>query len=254
MNNMLRLCLLPVLLIAMASAPSMIWAQHTKHSYEGPGNWFVGIDLGTSLALNENVSFSNALHTEVPSSTIQFGRSLTPVWSLRVTGGVSSQMGHPSAVAKKFLPEMFTDYQFFCAISTFDVMFNLSNCLRPYNTRNWFDFYIIAGGGGLYRFYVDRKVRSWYSDVYPVHSNRFWYWTGKLGFEGAWHVSRSLDIVAELDVHATDNAYNGVTGGTFPVDIFVSPRVGSVYYFNNGKRRHRFANIKKYHRFWKELN
>lgn len=250
---MLRFCWVFALLMMLVTTPAA-WAQSHKRSYEGPGNWFIGVDGGVSLALNENVTADNVMHVHVPSGSIQLGRTFTPRWSMRVTGGVSSQIGHPSKVAVQYKPKMFTDYHFYTAITTMDVMLNLSNCFRRYDTRNWFDGYLVVGGGGLFRFNVDEKVKYWYIDVYPVEYNNYWFWTAKVGFEGAWHISRTCDLTAEFDVFASDNAYNGVVGSPMFCDFFLSPRIGIVYYLGNRRHRHRFANPPVEHKYWTELN
>lgn len=254
MNRMLRFCWVLYLLLCLLSAPLSGVAQILGRSYEGPGNWFFGVNMGASLAMNENVTFDNFFHTEIPSGSIQLGRTLSPLWNMRVTGMVSSQMGHPSKVAMQYKPDMFSDYRFFAAITTFDVMLDLSNCFRSYDTRNWFDAYLVFGGGGLYRFNVDEKVRYWYTDIYPVEANNYWFWTAKVGFEGAWHVSRGWDLVAEIDIHVTDNVYNGVVGTSRKWDPFVVLQMGMVYYFKNSRHRHHYANPPIVHKYWTELN
>lgn len=250
---MLRLCWVTTLLIMLVSAPAS-WAQKHKRSYEGPGNWFIGIEGGTTHALSENAAQFDVMHVKVPSGSIQLGYLFTPRLGIRATGGVYSQFGYPSKLSVQMFPEMFEEYHFYSAITTVDLLLNLTNCFRPYDVRNWFDLSLVFGGGGLFRFNTDEKVRYWYLDIYPVNSNNFWFWTARVGIKGDWHVARSMDVSAELDFHATDNAYNGVVGTSHPYDVFVSPRLGVVYYFGNSKHRHRFANRQKVHRYWKELN
>lgn len=250
---MLRFCRVILLLVLLFAAPSS-WAQGNKRSYEGPGNWFVGVNIGSSLAMNENVTADNFYHTEIPSGSFQFGRTLTPYLSLRAMGVISSQMGYPSRVAVQYKPEMFSAYRFYAAIATVDAMLNLSNCFRRYDTRNWFDCYLVVGGGGLFRFNVDEKVRYWYTDIYPVAANNYWFWAAKAGIEGAWHVSRSWDLKAEFDVYASDNEYNGVAGSSRILDPFMVIQLGVTYYLPNGQRRHRFANPPIVHKYWTELN
>ena len=253
MSTVLRFCRFATLMLLLSSA-LVCRAQKHDRTYLGPGNWFVGIDVGTSLSLAENVIYDNFYKTELPSGSIQNGRTITPKWSLRVTAEISSQLGHPSAGAAKYLPDMFSPYQFVVGIGTFDVMINLANFFRKYNTRNWYDGYLVFGGGQLYRFYVDDKVDDWYEDIYVVDRFNHRYWTAKIGYEAAWHIMRSSDLTFEVDFHATDNAYNGVAGGTQKVDFFVSARIGIVYYIPNGQHRQRFANPRIYHRYWTELD
>lgn len=253
MNCKLRFCWVISLLVFLITAPTMK-AQNRGRGYEGPGNWFFGIDAGTSLAMNENVQFENFFHTKLPSGSLQLGRTLTPRWSVRAEGMISPQIGYPSKVAVQYKPQMFTEYNFYAAIATLDVMLNISNCFRKYDTRNWFDAYFVVGGGGLFRFNVDEKVRYWYTDIYPVAANNYWFWTAKMGFEGAWHVARGWDLISSIEVFAADNAYNGVVGSSLPCDFFMSMRIGTVYYFNNSRSRHRFANPPVVHKYWTELN
>lgn len=274
MDKVIRICQLMALIVLLGSA-STCWAQDFRNPYkqkardyeghvtsytdpgsvyEGPGNWFVGIDIGTSLSFSENVTYDNFYKTNIPSGNIVIGRTLTPKWSLRVSVGISSQVGNPSAGAVRYIPDMFSGYNFVMTVGTFDVMFNITNCFRKYNTRNWYDGYIVVGGGQLYRFYVDDKVKDWYEDIYVVDTFNHRYWTAKLGYQSAWHIMRECDLTFDLDFHATDNAYNGVEGGNRKVDFFVSARIGIVYYVPNSMKRHRFANPRRYHRYWTELN
>ena len=253
MSTFLRFCRITTLLLLLASV-SVCRAQKSDRTYLGPGNWFVGIDVGMGFSMAENTKNGNFFKTELPSGTIQIGRTLTPKWSLRLTGGVSSQLGRPPAAAMKYLRDMYSPYQFVLGVGTFDVMLNLANCFRKYNSRNWYDGYLVIGGGELYRFYVDDKVDEWYEDIYVVDRSKEWYWTAKIGYEAAFHIMRACDLTFEVDFHATDNAYNGVTGGSQSLDFFVTAKLGIVYYIPNGQHRQRFANPRKYHRYWTELN
>ncbi len=253
MITVVRFHRLAMVLIMLASA-SICWAQKKDRSYEGPGNWFMGIDVGSSLSLAENVDYSNFYRTRIPSGSVQFGRTLTPKWSVRLSAAISAQMGNPSSGAIRYLPDVFSPYQFVLAIGTFDVMLNLANVFRKYDSRNWYDGYLVIGGGQLYRFYVDDKVNDWYEDIYPVMSYNHRYWTAKVGYEAAWHIRRSCDLTFEIDFHVTDNAYNGVVGGSQSFDFFTMAKLGIVYYIPNGKHRQRFANPRRYHQYWTELN
>lgn len=239
-------------LLLFALLPWIGWAQ--KKSYEGPGNWFVGMDVGASLAMAENVTYEDFFKSEIPSGSIQLGRTLAPWLGLRLLAGCYSQMGHASKVAIKYEPKTYTPYRFYTGIGTMDVMLNLSNMCRRYDVRNWFDGYFILGGGALYSFGFDKKVDAWDAEIYPVNSEELLTWTGKAGLMGAWHVARAWDLTAELDVHATENAYNGVVDRPDrQVDFFLSCRIGMTYYLKNGKGRHRYANPKVVHKFWKDL-
>ncbi len=240
-----------ILILAVAAIPFGVMGQ--KH-YEGPGNWFVGIDAGVSLAMNENVTAENFYHTEIPSGSIVLGRTITPYFGLRLSAGVYSQLGHPHEKAVKFDPETYDDYLFYAGSGSLDLMLNFANWFRRYDVRNWFDAYLILGGGMLYKFGLDKKVDEWPGYVYPVDSQDKWFWNAKAGLMGAWHVSRACDFTAEIDCFFTDDAYNGVMSKTSnKIDVFLSPRVGIVYYFKNSKGRHRYANItKNRHIYWKD--
>lgn len=239
------------LLFVMAMMPILLLAQRKK-SYEGPGNWFFGFDAGTSLAMAENVTAEDFFLTEIPSGSVTLGRTMTPWASLRLSAGFQSQIGHASKVAVKYEPETFTPYRYHVAVGTMDLMLNVTNWFRRYDVRNWFDCYWILGGGVLYTFGMDKKVDAWDEEIYPVNSEELLTWTGKTGFEGAWHVNRAWDLTAELDVHATENAYNGVVDRIDrKMDFFLSLRVGMTYFFKNGKERHRYANPAKKHNYWK---
>lgn len=229
--------------------------QQGRKSYQGPGNWFVGFDVGTTLSMAENVDSEDFLKTKVPSGSIQLGRTLSPWVSLRMTAGFYSQLGHASKVAMKFEPEKYTPYRFHAAAGTMDVMLNVTNMCRKFDERNWFDGYLIMGGGALYSFGFDKKVDAWDEDIYPVNSEELLTWTGRVGLMGAWHVANGWDLTTELDVHATENAFNGVVDSSSrKMDFFSTLRIGMTYYFGNGKGRHRYANPKVVHKYWKDLD
>ncbi len=245
MHRTTKLLITLVVFIAM---PFLVLAQ--KH-YEGPGNWFVGIDAGVSLALNENVTAKNFYHIKIPSGSIVLGRTITPYWGLRLSAGVYSQLGYPHQKAVDYDPETYKDYQFYAGSGSLDLLLNLCNLFRPYDVRNWFDLYFVAGGGVLYSFGMDKKVDEWPDYIYPVNSEELFTWNAKTGFLGAWHITRASDFTFEIDCFFTDNAYNGVVDHTDRAfDLFVSPRVGIVYYFRNSKGRHRYANTQKRRHYW----
>jgi len=240
-----------ILLTSIATVPLVAMGQ--KH-YEGPGNWFVGIDAGVTLAMNENVTPSNFFHTEIPSGSITIGRAITPFWGLRLSAGFYSQLGHPHEKAVAYDSETYNDYRFHTGVGSLDLMLNMTNWFRPYDVRHWFDAYLIAGGGVLYSFGMDKKVDEWPEYIYPVDSKELLTWSAKAGMMGAWHTARSCDLTFEIDCFFTENAYNGVVDEkTRKVDMFLSPRIGIVYYFKNSKGRHRFANAPKKHRFWRNI-
>lgn len=236
-----------LLLLLIATVPVTALGQK---AYEGPGNWFVGIDAGAAFAMNENVTGDNLFKVRMPSGSIVLGRMFNPYWGLRLSAGVYSQLGHPYKKAVLYDPEMFSDYLFYAGSGSLDVMLNLANLCRKYDVRNWFDAYLIAGGGMLYTFGMDKKVDEWPDYMYPVNSQNLWCWNAKVGFMGAWHMNRACDFTAELDVFMTENAYNGVADDVNKVDLFMSFRVGVVYYFTNSKGRHRYANPPK-RKYWK---
>lgn len=235
-------------------ATTAVWSQAFKHDYEGKGSWFLGFDLGTSLSVNENVHYADLFKTRIPTGGVVLGRTLTPRWSFRVSALCSSQIGHAPDPIYKTDKELYKPYDFYTAVGTFDLMLNVTNCFRHYDSRNWFDFYLVFGGGEIYRFGVSDHAKKWHHNVYPVDSDNAWFWTGKVGVETAWHVRRSLDLTAEVDLYATDNAYNGVSRPGRPCDWFLSVRLGLVYYLPNFQHRHRFANPKKPHLHWTNLN
>lgn len=240
-----------ILLIVIALLPGLLMAQKRK-SYEGPGNWFFGLDAGTSLAMAENVTAEDFFLTEIPSGSLVLGRTLSPWMGMRLTAGFQSQLGHASKVAVKYEPDTFTPYRYNLALGTIDVMLNVTNLCRRYDVRNWFDCYWIVGGGVLYSFGMDKKVDSWDAEIYPVNSEELLTWTGKTGLMGAWHTTRAWDLTVELDLHATDNAYNGVIDRIDrKMDFFLSMRIGMIYFFENRKGRHRYANPAKVHKYWK---
>ena len=241
-----------ILLITIATMPFMARGQKR---YEGPGNWFVGIDAGVALAMNENVTGKNFFHTKIPSGSITLGKTITPYWGLRLSAGFYSQIGHPHEKAIEYDKDTYGDYRFHTASGSLDLMLNMTNWFRPYDVRNWFDAYLIAGGGVLYTFGMDKKVDAWPSYVYPVNSEELLTWNAKTGIMAAWHANRACDVTFEVDCFFTDNAYNGVVDNpSRSIDLFLSPRIGVVYYFKNSKGRHRYANIAKNHRYWRGLN
>lgn len=250
---MLRIRWVSLSLMFLTSV-SAAWSQAFRHDYEGSGSWYIGLNAGNSLSMNENVHYSDLFTTKVPSASVILGRTFTPRWSLQFEGGISPQRGHAPEVAIKYKPQLYTPYDFYCAIVEGDVKLNLLNCFRAYDSRNWFDFNLVCGCGELFKFGMSEKVRQWQVDVYPVDAENYWFWTAKVGLEGAWHIRRSADLIADMNIYATDNAYNGVRGSNRFCDWFFTMRVGVLYYLTNLQHRHRFANQKRPHLFWQELD
>ena len=229
-------------------------ATSTGKSYVGPGNWFMGLEVGTSLAMAENVSAEDFFKTKVPSGSLQIGRTLNPWVSLRLMASIYPQLGHASAIAMRYDKETYTPYQYYAATGTLDAMLNIVNMCRKFDARNWFDGYLVLGGGALYSFGFDKKVELWDPEIYPVNSEELLTWVGKAGLMGSWHVAKAWDLTSEIDFNATENAFNGVVDREDrKLDFFLSLKIGMTYYFGNGKGRHHYANPKKEHRYWKDL-
>ena len=72
MTTIMRFCRLTTMLLLLATV-SVCRAQKSDRTYLGPGNWFVGIDVGTGLSLAENVIHDNFYKTRLPSGSIQLG-------------------------------------------------------------------------------------------------------------------------------------------------------------------------------------
>lgn len=253
MKKMTRIIYILFLLILLLPA-SKSWAQKAGFDYEGPGSFFFGVDFGASLSMNENIRYADAFKTEIPSAGVQFGYAFTPLWSARLSGLFSSQLGHPSAIVIKYNPTLYKTYGYNAFVVDADVMLNLTNCFRPYNSRNVLDFYAILGVGSLYTFGFDKFIDDWDKELFAASSESLTLWNAKAGFNFAWHMTRAYDLQAEIDVFATDNKFNGIQGLNRPFDWFTSMRIGVVYYFHNGMNRQRFANPRKPHFYWKELD
>lgn len=252
MKKMTRYVHILLLLIFLLPA-STCWAQKAGFDYEGPGSFFFGLDFGTSLSMNENIRYEDAFQTRIPSAGMQFGYAITPKWSARVTGLFSSQLGHPSKIVIKYNPNLYKTYQYNAMVVDADVMLNLTNCFRRYDSRNSMDLYAILGAGSLYTFGFDQFIDDWDKDLFAASSESLTLWNVKAGFNFAWHMTRAYDLQSEVDVFATDNKFNGIQGHNRPFDWFLSLRIGIVYYFHNGMNRQRFANPRKPHFYWKEL-
>lgn len=222
--------------------------------YDGPGNWFVGIDFGSGMSMAENVKAEDFFSTKVPSGSLQLGRTFNPWVGMRLAAGCYPQFGHPSKVAQKYEPKVYSSYAFYSATGTLDMLLNVTNMCRKYDERNWFDANLVLGGGALYSFGFDKKVKTWDEQIYPVDDNELLTWVAKVGLMGSWHVAEAIDLNTEFDVFATDNAYNGVIDSSNrPVDFFSSIRIGFTYFFGNKKGRHRLGNTPLEHRYWKNL-
>lgn len=247
------------LTLLILAAPSG-WAQESARDYEGPGNFFVGFDLGSSFSIAENISSEDLYKTVVPTVSTTLGYHFTPRFGIRLAAMLTSQRGHASDKAiewdKDNESNLYRPYMFYAATASLDLMLNLSNCFRQYDARHWFDAYLVAGGGQLYTFGFDSdRLEKWDSEITDkVDPNSYRYWQFKVGLEGAWHVARSCDLTVELDYYFAENAYNGMVGSSRTFDFFPSIRIGVAYYLPNMKNRHRFANPKVLHPYWKELN
>ena len=241
------------LVLIMIAAPSLR-AQRNNPTYEGPGAFFIGADIGTSLALNENVKYDDVFKTYIPSVSGYFGYMFTPRWSVRLTGLYTSQYGHPSKIAQSYDKNLYKAFTYSAVGINLDLMLNLMNCFRRYDSRHRFDLYWIIGGGELYTFGFDDRVKDFRPEIFAADPHSELFWNAKTGFDLAWHMNRSWDLMTELDVFMTDNKFNGIEARNRQFDWFLSLRIGTVYYFRNGKGRHRFANPKILHKYWTELN
>lgn len=241
------------LLFLFALHNHVMRAQENKKDYEGPGVWFASMSVGTSLAYNENVHSTDIFKTKLPSGDICLGRLFTPRWGAQLNMGISAQIGYPPTLAITYLSSLYKPYEFYSATATADVLLNLTNYFRRYDSRNWFDGYVIAGGGILYRFFTESFVKNWYEDVYAIQSDAKAFWLSHIDLVGAFHSTRYLDLKITVGVNCTDNAYNGRVDHSRP-DFFLSLKAGVIYYFANSRKRHRFANPPIEHKYWRNLN
>lgn len=255
------------IIILFALSATMAKSQDDARKYEGPGNFFIGADLGTSISLAEHINSSELFKTHLPSVTGVLGYHFTPIWSFRLQAMFSAQIGQTGIVtdpkSDEFVnygpdfalnPQLYRPYDFYAAVASADLMFNLTNSLRRFDSRNYFDLYLVAGAGQLYTFGFSERLKDYDPEIFFVDPNSYRHWQFKAGLEGAWHISRSCDFTAELDCFFAKNAYNGQRGSDKEFEPFVSFRLGVVYYFRNSKQRHRFANPRVLHPYWKELN
>jgi len=241
------------IILFLLSAP-LVEAQNKVKDYIGPGNFFIGAEIGSSVSIAD---FTEGADIALTPPTIggTLGYHFNPYFGLRLQGLIISQRGHASEAAEALDSEVYKPYNFYALVGSLDGMLNVTNLFRTYDTRNVFDAYAVAGFGQLYTFGFSSHIKNWDPEVYFADYNSYRHWQWKIGIEGAWHLNRAFDITGEFDWFFTQSAYNGNKWhASSDLAHFPSLRVGAVYYFRNARQRHRFGNQKVLHPYWKELN
>lgn len=241
------------IILCLVSAP-LLMAQTSVKDYVGPGNFFISAEVGTSISIAD-YSKGEDIFSTPPSIGGTLGYHFTPYFGMRLQGLIISQRGHATDKAVALDPELYKPYNFYAMVGSLDAMLNLANLCRTFDTQNKFDCYAIGGFGQLYTFGFDDRMNQWDTEVFFADPNGYRHWQWKVGVECAWHLNRMFDFTAEFDWFFTKSAYNGNKWhATGDVAHIPSLRVGFTYYFRNARQRHRFANQKVLHPYWKELN
>lgn len=229
---MLGVLLLAVMLFA---CPETVSAQRNAPKHKG-GDFYVGVATGFSQSLAENAVNTDFISHQLPSANVLIGYNFTPVFGLRLTGGINAQTSRTSKAAHKALPEVYGNgrYGFNTMTGTLSGLVNVTNLFFDYNPDRPTSWSLVFGGGYLKSFNFDEeKLAKWNEHpYYPVDPKGGAYATGHLGIQCAARLSEPLDLAIEVRGNATDNRYNGVSNGNH-LDFYVDLMANFVYHFKN---------------------
>lgn len=231
MKNKLILVLFMMLYSVLASAQSYV----EKHKN---GDWYFGLAGGFSQSLAENAVSTDFISHQIPSANVLIGHHFTPVFGLRLTGGLNMQLSRCSKAAEAAMPDVYGNgrYGFKCLTATISGLVNISNMFMGYDADRPLTWSLLFGGGVLKSFDFDEKIKTWNDyPYYPVDGKGGVYALGQVGVQCSARLSEPWDLDIELRTNVTDNKYNGVSNGNH-LDFYMDLMVNFVYHFKNGKQ------------------
>lgn len=230
----LRIIITTLLLVAFCPwGNAQSYVQKHKH-----GDWYYGMAVGFSQSLAENAVSTDFITHQIPSVNLMVGHNFTPVFGLRLTGGLNMQSSRCSKAAEKAMPEVYGNgrYRFRCATLTLSGLVNITNMFLGYEDERPLTWGFLFGAGYLKTFNFDDKIAAWNQyPYYIINADGGQYAVGHVGVQCAARLSEAWNLDVELRTNVTDNDYNGVSNGNH-LDFYLDLMANFVYHFKNGKQ------------------
>lgn len=228
-----RIFLMLFLLVCTVQAVAQSYVEKHKN-----GDWYWGLAAGFSQSLAENAVSTDFISHQIPSANVLLGHNFTPVFGMKLTGGLNMQLSRCSKAAETAMPNVYGNgrYSFKCLTATLTGMVNISNMFFGYEDERPLTWSFLFGGGVLKAFDFDKKIQAWNEyPYYPVNGDGGVYALGHVGVQCAARLSEPWDLQVEFRTNVTDNQYNGVSNGNH-LDFYLDLMVNFVYHFKNGKQ------------------
>lgn len=197
---------LVILSLLLAGAATTVNAQ-TKEEYVGEkatDNIFVSVTGGISMVnAGEN---SGKFGSPAPHITLSVGKWFTPVWAVRVQGGLwranfDSFSTHGTLATDGTLIGAEESLHKTVGQLRLDAMYNISNAIWGYNPDRLFNLSVFAGPGltiaktGGATLTTDADARTWM--MVPGEQSGHAYINGSVGLQGKFNINEYFDIDVE---------------------------------------------------------
>ena len=208
------------------------------------GDWYYGVGMGFSQSLAENSEATDFIAHQLPSLDLVVGHNFTPIFGLRLTGGINMQVSRCSKAAENAMPAVYGNgrYSFKALTGSLSGILNITNAFFDYDVERPLTWSFVFGAGMMQTFGFDEKVKIWNvtpnseTPYYPVNDAGGKYIVGHVGLHCDARINEPLDLNIELRANGTDNKYNGVGNGN-RLDFYLDLMVNLVYHFKNGKQQ-----------------
>lgn len=200
-------------------------------------DWYTQYKVTQTVSTSENMSGKD-FFLEYPGFTFSVGNNFTRVVGARISAGIFPQGGHAGKVLEKTFPNVYKKYRFYTAGGYADFMLNLTELCSEYDPERGESLYFLIGGGALYTFGFDKKVKSeeW-AKYYPVDIKSQICPYAHVGLGGSFKLTNALDLTVEAKYNFIEDKYNGVKHGGF-LDGAVDLSVGITWYLSH-RHKHR---------------
>ena len=149
-----------MLFLLVCTVPAVAQSYVEKHKN---GDWYWGLAAGFSQSLAENAVSTDFISHQIPSANVLLGHNFTPVFGMKLTGGLNMQLSRCSKAAETAMPNVYGNgrYSFKCLTATLTGMVNISNMFFGYEDERPLTWSFLFGGGVLKAFDFDKKIQAW---------------------------------------------------------------------------------------------
>ena len=220
-------------------------------NYKFSDNWFISAQIGANHAINENARFGKFFKMTGPSAAVSVGKFFSPAVGFRLQGVYDLQHSRINSEIYDAYPQIVGNgiYKFNSVSVFLDGMFNLFNVFAPYKESRVFNLFGIVGVGATHSFGFDKKIDSWTGTtesgnvhLYPVSKKNHTNFGVRVGLQGSFRVSNSVDLTIEALATGTDDQYNGMSSDRV-YDAWVSVLAGVTYRFKNHDGTRQFTYV-----------